>query len=164
MDLVSHALWGSTIIRRKPYVWWALFFGAAPDLLGSGPGVFYLLLVQHRFWSSTTWPLLPQALKDNYHFWHGLLATVIVFLAIVIIKQKAWFLILPYLLHIGMDLFTHVTDVSSSLFFPFVKYNSNRLISLNWWEHSWILAINILLLVIINLYLWSRKNKNASLN
>lgn len=159
MDIVSHALWGGTIIRKKPYLWWAFFFGAAPDILGSGPGFLYLLFSRHILWSSATWPLLPQILKDNYFLWHGLFAAAIVSLAIFIIRREAWFLILPYLLHSFVDIFTHQADPLSRLFSPFVSYDSNRVLGLNWWESAWIWWLTTALLTSINLLIAYKNRK-----
>ena len=36
MDTISHALWGKGLFGYKKYRWYALLFGAIPDLLSFG--------------------------------------------------------------------------------------------------------------------------------
>jgi len=150
MDIFSHALWGATIVRTKTLVFGALLAGAAPDLLGSGPGFLYLLLAHHRIWSTTTWILLPGWMVGNYHLWHSLLGAGIFFMLLLFLAERFWILILPFLLHIFVDLFTHQGYIWYRLFFPFVRYDINRISGINWWEHRWIWVTNFGLLILIN--------------
>ncbi|MBI5732973.1 hypothetical protein HY967_03370 [Candidatus Jorgensenbacteria bacterium] len=159
MDIISHALWGGTVIRKKPLAWLALLTGAAPDILGSGPAFVYLIVAHGKFWSSETWMLLPQILKDNYHFWHTILAAMLVGVFLLFWGKRFMIFIIPYLLHIVMDLFTHQTDMLSRLFSPFVQYNINRVSGLDWWEHPWISWTNLGLLVSVNMVLWYRAKR-----
>ncbi len=160
MDIFSHALWGATIIRKKELIPWALFLGAAPDLLGSGPAFFYLLF-NNLLQEKKLWAVLPDFLRSNYSFWHSLLGIFLVFLLILMVKRKYWFLTFPYLFHVFLDFFTHEIDILARLFFPFVKYNPLRVMGFNWWEHKTIIFINFFLLIGINLIIWYKNKKRA---
>lgn len=166
MDIVSHALWGTTIVRRKPLVWWAAFFGALPDLLGSAPGFFYLLFAQGVLWGTDTWQFMPQWTRDAYHLSHSILGIAIVALVLWALGRhparlnsangpREWLVLtLPFSFHIFLDVFTHVTDPLARLFFPFVSWNAARVIGVNWWESWWIMGANAAALVLVNAVLW----------
>ncbi|MDI6821243.1 MAG: hypothetical protein QMD65_03700 [Patescibacteria group bacterium] len=154
MDIVSHALWGVTVIRKKPLVWWALIFGILPDILSTGLGGIFLLFRYGSFWPENGWSLLPEWIKILYHINHSLLGVLIMFAILTVISRKILLLIIPYVLHIVIDLFTHEGDIIYRLFMPLINYNPNRVLGLNWWEHSWIWWLNIILLISANLIIW----------
>ncbi|MDO8469519.1 MAG: hypothetical protein Q7S84_00675 [bacterium] len=168
MDLLSHALWGATIVRKRHLVWWAALFGALPDLVGSAPGFLYLLFARGILWGTDTWQLMPAWTHDAYHLSHSLLgiAVVAVTLACVgkwharttdTVRSGGWLiLILPFSFHIVLDLFTHVTDPLARLLFPFVAWDAAHVIGVNWWESGWIIATNIATLILMNAFLWRR--------
>ncbi|MFA4937449.1 MAG: hypothetical protein WC575_04175 [Patescibacteria group bacterium] len=160
MDIFSHALWGATIIRKKPLIWWAALVGALPDLLGSGPGFFYLLIIRNQFWGANIWQLLPTWAIVDYHFWHSLVSVLILLIILWLLGRRWLVLIFPYLLHLLIDLFTHQGDALYRLFYPLLSYSSERSGGINWWDVSWIWWINVGLLLIINFVLWFRKKIN----
>src|SRR5712692_3868376 len=159
MDILSHGLWGATIVRRRKLVWWAFLSGMLPDVLGGGVGFVYLLSVG-EFWGRGTWQLLPDWAKASYAFHHSLLGAGLYFLLLLLFLPDYRILILPYLLHIIMDTFVHANDMIGRLLYP-LSVNSG-LHGLNWWEHWWILALNIFFLVSINVILFFRRWRNAS--
>lgn len=156
MDILSHGLWGVTILRDRKTMWWAFLSGMAPDLLGSG-GAFIYLLTIGEFWGTGTWQLLPPWAKELYRFHHSLLAVLVYFLAFYFISIRYSILILPYLLHVLMDTLVHANDMSNRLFYPLEP--SIGIYGLNWWEHWWIVALNVAGLLAINLFLWFRRRK-----
>ncbi|MBI3440463.1 MAG: hypothetical protein HY052_01440 [Proteobacteria bacterium] len=159
MDILSHGLWGATILRNRKVVWWAFLSGMAPDILGSG-GAFIYLLTIGKFWGTGTWQLLPPWAKELYHFHHSLLAALIYFLLLRCISRRHGILILPYLLHILMDAFTHATDGGGRLLYPL--HTSLGISGLNWWEHWWIMALNIAGLAVVNGFFWLRGKQSIS--
>ncbi|MFH1111864.1 MAG: hypothetical protein V1712_02225 [Patescibacteria group bacterium] len=160
MDIFSHALWGATIIQKKSLIWWAVVAGALPDLLGSGPGFLYLLIIRNRFWGANIWQLLPNWAIVDYHFWHSLISVLILLIILWLLGRRWLVLIFPYLLHLLIDSFTHQGDVWYRLFYPLLSYSSERSGGINWWDIGWIWWVNIGLLLIINFVLWFRKKIN----
>jgi hypothetical protein len=161
MDIVSHALWGGTIVRKRPLLWWAFFFGALPDIISTGIGSIYYFFKTGSFLPENWWALLPTWSKNLYFWSHSVFGAAIILAILFFIGKRFTVLILPYLLHIGMDLFAHKGDQLSRLLYPLVRYKMERVSGLNWWEHSWIWLANIALLIGINLFLWY-KNKRRS--
>ena len=159
MDILSHALWGATVIRTRPLLYWAFLTGAAPDILGSGPGFLYLLSVRHRMWSVGTWPLLLPWMQDNYHLWHSLVGSAFFFIFLLFFSQRFWILILPYLLHIFMDVLTHRGNGWQRMLFPFKFTAVSTISGINWWESWWVWPLNLGLLVAVNGIIEYRKFK-----
>lgn len=160
MDIFSHAVWGATLVRKRPLVWWALLFGAGPDILGSGPGALYLLVVKGVFWGTNTWQLMPDFFRQNYAFWHSILGIAAIAIFLLIAGRRYLMLLLPFSFHVLLDLFTHETDILSRLFHPFTPYLPERVVGANWWESSWMLWVSTALLIGINLLvLLKSKNK-----
>ena len=157
MDVLSHALWGATIIRKKPLVWYAALFGALPDILGSGPGFLYLLVVRGIIWGTDTWQLMPEWTHDAYHLSHSLLGIAIVAIALACVGRRKLVLLVTYAFHVAIDLATHVTDPLARLLFPFVPWDAAHVIGMNWWESWWIIAANAGALLAVNMLLWRQK-------
>ena len=159
MDILSHGLWGATLLRKRELVWWAFLAGVAPDILGSG-GAFVYLLSVGKLWGTGTWQLLPVWAKELYHFHHSLLSVLVYFFILTVVLRKYRLLILPYLLHILMDAVVHANDMVDRLFYP-GEFGTN-LGGLNWWEHWWIMALNVSGLILLNFFLWFRSNKRTA--
>lgn len=159
MDIFSHAAWGATIVRKRPLVWWALFFGAGPDVLGSGPGALYLLFVKGMLWGSKTWGLMPELFRENYAFWHSLLGSLVVFIFLSVLGKRFIPLIFPYLVHVFLDLLTHKTDMLSRLYYPFVEYSMNRVTGVNWWESGTVWWMCTAVLILVNLLFRMRSKR-----
>ena len=154
MDILSHGLWGATIVRRRKFVWWAILAGMAPDILGSGPAFVYLLTIG-KFWGTGTWQYLPQWTKDCYLFHHSLVAVLIYWAVLFVFAREYDILILPYLFHVFLDVFTHDTIMVNRLFYP--NHVESGVQGLNWWEHSWIMLLNAAALILINAFLIIRR-------
>lgn len=149
MDIISHALWGATVVRKKHLVWWAVLVGAAPDLLSNGVAFFYLLIAHSQLWSASTWPLLPSILKNAYNVTHSIVGVAIVAGLFFLFWKRYMILVIPYVLHVAMDLFAHEGNVINRLLFPFQE-STIAVYGLNWWEQWWIWWINVALLVVVN--------------
>lgn len=158
MDILSHGLWGATILRERKVVWWAFLAGIAPDVLGSGSAFVYLLTIG-KFWGTGMWRLLPGWTKELYHFHHSLLGVLVYFMALSLFLRNYRLLILPYALHVLMDAFTHSNDSLDRLFYP-LEAGAN-IHGLNWWEHWWIMALNGASLIIINAVLILRRRSRS---
>ena len=157
MDIISHGLWGATLVRKRNLFWWTFLAGMAPDILGSGPAFLYLLTIG-KFWGTETWQLLPQWTRESYHFHHSILSVIIYYIILIIFLRRYSILIIPYLFHVVLDAFVHSTDMTNRLFYP-LEPNAG-IWGLNWWEHWWIVALNVGGLIVVNtIFLAQRRSR-----
>lgn len=158
MDILSHGLWGATILRQRRLVWWALLAGMAPDILGSGSAFVYLLTVG-KFWGTDTWQYLPQWTRELYHVHHSLLSVVLYWLILLAFLRRYDILIIPYLFHVLLDGFTHDTNILNRFLYPLAVEAGMH--GLNWWEHWWIMALNAAGLAAVNLLFVVRRRRQS---
>ncbi|MBU0597485.1 hypothetical protein KKF61_00635 [Patescibacteria group bacterium] len=152
MDVVSHAVWGATIIRKSTHVWWAAFFGALPDLLTGAYGLV-------RYGSKYSVELIefselhkPGGLYLKvYYFFHSFLPISIVAGIIAIFAPNYTIVTLPYYLHIIMDIFTHRGVWATRIFYPISNFHFQ---GHNWWKNKWISIVNWGAIVAINLIIF----------
>lgn len=156
MDILTHGLWGATILRRRKGVWWAFLAGTVPDLLGSTPAFIYLLTMG-KFWGTDTWQYLPQWTREVYHFHHSFLSVVLYGVVVSVAARGYVVLLIPYAFHVLLDGFTHSTDIVNRLLYPTVF--DVCIHGLNWWEHGWIVAVNVAALLLINVALVARRHR-----
>lgn len=160
MDMISHGVWGMTIVRQKNLLIPAFITGALPDLISTVPGFIYVQLTQGLTWTFA-WSALPAWSTGLYDLSHSLLGLALFSLFMIIFFRRYLILIWPYAFHLLLDLFTHQNDLLYRLGYPWVHYDQARVVGFDWWEHPWISVINWLLIIIVNLalVLWT-KNKN----
>ena len=157
MDLISHGLWGIAITNKKVNPILAFFSGSLPDLVSSGLGFVYLLIYKGVFWSTNTWSLLPLWIQTLYYFSHSLLGAITFFIIITIFRWPK-ILLLPYLFHLFLDVFTHAGSPINRLVFP-LEINSTFHVTTNWWDNYWLIIINWALLLI--LLFWQNKRPSG---
>jgi len=156
MDILSHALWGATIVRDKELLPLVIGGSLVPDA-GSLPQVFEVLRVYYRDYKKgvkrnfrellTDWKEIPsrESVFSIYYFFHSFF-TWLVFTVILFLIAKDYLIIsLCYFLHLIIDLPTHR---EARPFFPFSKFRLKGIYFLDDWR---VFLINIFLLVIINL-------------
>jgi hypothetical protein len=123
MDMLSHALWGYAALRsRGPRsARWGALTGAAPDLLYAAGSLTERLIrdgtshLEQTFGTAAYYrkdgPPMPQELIDYYnHFYvysHSLVLLGAVALAWWALRLRPPWLLIPYALHIFMDIPTH---------------------------------------------------------
>ncbi|RLG90174.1 MAG: hypothetical protein DRO36_06540 [Candidatus Hecatellales archaeon] len=154
MDSVSHAAWGATIIRKLPHVWWAVFFGLLPDIIW---GVYWALKYRGQsFNRGLEVRNSPENLEVHfqvYYFVHSLIPITVVTIIIYLVAPSYTIVVIPYYLHIIMDIFTHQGVWATRIFYPLSDfYFEGR----DWWRNRWISIGNWLALVVINLiiFIW----------
>lgn len=175
MDTLSHALWGYASIRwRGPQTGrWSLITGAAPDLIfGATSFVGHLLT---RGWSSLgtseprdprIWlrdgPPTPPDLVEDYERYYVWSHSLVVLLGVAVIwylaRRRPPWLLLPWLLHLLMDIPTHERYLT-----PFLHPLSDWRFEGWSWGRTPMLALNLcgLLVTYAMLYAryWSRHRK-----
>lgn len=147
MDVFSHALWGYAILRwrgRREARWGALT-GAAPDLLYFGASVIARIargglssLYNRTARDPNIWradgPPMPQTLIDdywNYYVWtHSFVVLGMLAIAWFVFRRRAPWLLLPWALHILMDIPAHERYLTPFLYplstFTIAGYAWNR--------------------------------------
>jgi hypothetical protein len=162
MDMISHGVWGATIVRRKNLLIPAFIIGVLPDLISTVPGFIYVQFSQGLTWAFA-WSALPAWSTGLYDYSHSLLGLATFSLLILFFFRKYLILIYPYAAHIFLDLFTHQNDILARLFYPWVAYDQSRVWGLDWWEHPWVSVINWAAIIIVNLIIVYRHRqlKNA---
>ncbi|MBU1148930.1 metal-dependent hydrolase [Patescibacteria group bacterium] len=154
MDIISHAVWGATIIREQPQVWWAALFGALPDFWASIPVLLYLKKNKWRkFNNKEIW---AEAKKNSMYLTFDYIShslfTASVFAYIVFqFFPSYWYITIPYFVHIVLDVFVHRGKWGVRLFYPLSNWHIN---GVNWWETKWISAVNWTVLIAVNLIIW----------
>lgn len=155
MDIVSHGLYGGVFFGRRSRLnyWLAFFFGIVPDLFSFG---LFTLGTWFGFFERPDWshgPPLPEAIPFFVHVLYNLTHSFVVFALIFslvwIIRQKPYWLMLGWPLHILIDIPTH-----SSRFFPtpFLWPLSDYQVNGHPWSSPEIFIPNVILL--LSLYLW----------
>lgn len=156
MDIVSHGLWGSLAFGRSTgkNFWLAFFFGVAPDLFSFGIHTIAigLGLTGRVEWSLGHPPeshLIPGYVHSLYDVTHSLIIFVIAFGLVWWFRKKPLYIMLPWGLHILMDIPTHSYQFFPTPFlWPLSDFTINGLS----WSDPRIFMPNVTLLIV--LYAW----------
>lgn len=167
MDILSHGLWSAAAYKaaslppRKPKkIWWAVFFGLAPDFFSFGI-VFVSNLITYAslrpHFVDDTGPnpdLVPNYVHGLYNITHSLIIFGSIFLLVWLIRKKPFLEMGAWGLHILMDIPTH-----TSRFFPtpFLWPLSSLKVSVISWAEPWFLITNYIVLTILLFTLFRRK-------
>lgn len=174
MDTLSHALWGYASLRwRGPRSGrWALITGSAPDLIFGVTSNLGRLLTKGweglkpqerdpRIWLRDGPPMPADLVEDydTYYVWaHSLVLLAAVALVWYAIRRRPPWLLLPWLLHLLMDIPSHERYLTPFLY-PISDWKFE-----GWsWGRGPMLALDVsgLLVVYAMLYAryWSRHRK-----
>ena len=168
MDIVSHAAWGYAALRwRGPK---AARIGA---LSGAGPDLLYFLPSKVEQIVQTGWsalllerrpgiwradgPALPPELVEAYHdyyvYTHSLVIAGLVAAALwALLDRRQWlWLLLPYCLHIVMDLPTHERYLTP-IFYPLSTWTFSGIS----WSDPVIFVPNLVALAVVHTWTWWR--------
>lgn len=152
MDSFSHAAWGATIVRKNPQIWWAALSGALPDLLTFIYGFLKFRRKYFKYLSDLAWYDGPQdPYLKVYYFSHSLIPITAVAIILYFISPAYTIIVIPYYLHIFLDIFTHQGVWATRLFFPISKFHFD---GRNWWKNKWMTIGNWAVLVVINLIIF----------
>jgi hypothetical protein len=162
MDIISHGLYGGIAFGRKSKFsyWKAFFFGVLPDLLSFGIFTTFTVLGLASGPDWTSGPPDPSAIPGYVHqlydVTHSLVVALGVFGLVWLVTKKPMLELLAWPLHILVDIPTH-----SSEFFPtpFLWPLSDFSIDGVSWGQPIIFIPNVLLLIALYTWFWSRKSK-----
>jgi len=162
MDLISHALWGVTLIRSRELLPLVVGVSLLPDL-GTLPGVYEVLRRYYQDYRRgvrrnfrqllTDWQrIAPSNFALNFYLaFHNVFAWLAFSLLLFLFAQNYLILSLAYLWHLLIDIPTHYEPKP---LYPLSKPGRRSFDSRTDW---WILPVNLLLLGTINFaiaFLW----------
>ncbi|GIV98468.1 MAG: hypothetical protein KatS3mg057_3125 [Herpetosiphonaceae bacterium] len=168
MDTLSHALWGYAVTRwRGPRTArWGAVMGAAPDLLYSSAALIDRIsrkglsaLNERGGADPSIWrrdgPPLPEELVyayNTYYVWtHSLIILAAVALIWYLLRRRPPWLLLPWLVHILMDIPTH-ERYETPFLFPLSDF---KIIGYSWGRPA-ILIANLTALALVYFLLYRR--------
>jgi len=164
MDIISHGLWGGLLFHDKSrkYFWLAFFIGMGPDLLSFGLHFLAMLFgitpMPVWQWGPPEAFSVPQYVHSLYNITHSLIIYLIIFLLVWAIMKWLIWLLLPWGLHIVIDIFTHSTDFSPTLFlWPVSSFRFNGIS----WAHPIIFIPNVLAVITLYIYFYVLKRRKA---
>lgn len=165
MDIFAHALWTGLVFQRAKRVFWAAFFGVAPDLFSFG--LFFIqMIISGRLFSqdfNRTEPpdpsLVPQYVHSLYNVTHSLVIFLIVFGIVWAIRKKPFWELGGWALHILIDIPTHTSRFFPTPFlFPFSSFTVNGVS----WGTPWFMVVNYSsLIVLYAVILFRRRHKRV---
>ena len=147
MDTLAHGLYGAAILaptRNEKLMVAAGFMGMLPDLIVQGA------IIAERGFSRGTSILgargeeFPMNLLNLYRTTHSLFFVAIIALIFLVFKRKYLILVLPYLLHVLFDIFTHCGLFGTRIFFPLSDFH---VCGINYADSLWFWEINYGVLV-----------------
>ena len=146
MDLLAHALYGSTVCSRTgfagglrgsphrwyrdPTVWLAAFFGVLPDLVSMGPSFlsYWLGGMQGHYFRDVDGSTLVR-----YRYMHSVIVALAFSGVLRVVWRTAWIPSLAWALHVLMDAATHSTGkFQTTLLYPFSTWGVD---GIRWWMH-----------------------------
>ena len=149
MDTLSHASWGRGLFGFRGYKWWALFWGAAPDLFSFGT-LFFIRMVTFEFSiGRPSVDAIPWWVYINYDISHSFISAFIV-IAMVWRGHKPFaFAMLGWPFHICLDFPFHNKEFfPTKLFWPLSDYSFDGIP----WNRPEIWFINVAGIIV--LFIW----------
>lgn len=163
MDILSHGLWaGVPFYKKKPgkMYWLAFLFGVLPDAIAFVPHFLFVMLGRESD------PIVSGVLSEEafngatfilYNITHSFVAFTAVFLILLFILKKSFWLMWGWGFHILTDIPTHTYDFFPT---PFLWPISTFKFDGFSWGQPWFIALNyasILVAYLIARRVW-RKN------
>ncbi len=126
MDIIAHALWG-LIIFHKLNPWLVIFFSIFPDILAFSIDSVRIIFVEKRFTPKKMMARkFPPYVVEIYNYTHSLILTAVLFIILFFTFRTASYYILPWILHILVDIPLHPKEFFGTPFmYPFSNYKFN---------------------------------------
>ena len=170
--------------RSRAQIWWAIFWGVAPDVFSFG-----VFVVANFFITGSIWPAysraraaqqlggfghwitaapsvpnpaqLPDYLFTLYNISHSFVIFLAVFLLVWLFRRRPYWLMAGWGLHVLIDIFSHSEKFfPTPVFWPISSYHIPGGIS---WGTPAFMVVNYLAIIAAYLYL-SRSKRRMKLN
>jgi len=151
MDILAHGLWSGAVYNTSKRLWWAVFFGVAPDLFSFGLFFLQMILgiVPRPDFSRAEPPdpsLVPSYIHSLYNVTHSLVIFLIVFGIIWLVRRRPFWEFGAWGLHILIDIPTHTSQFFPTPFlFPFSSFHIDGIS----WSAPWFMILNYASIVAI---------------
>jgi hypothetical protein len=173
MDIISHALWSGALFKsinlkskkKKFNLWQAAFFGMFPDIISFviPLGIFFIIIL---FQGGFNIPYLLTAVESPpysnivemlYNISHSIIIFAAVFLLIWLIFRKPIYILFGWLLHILIDIPTHlVGHFATPFLWPISNFKINGII---YWREPLFMAIDIVALILVYWIILTKEKK-----
>jgi hypothetical protein len=173
MDIISHALWSGALfksinikLKKKKFKFWqAAFFGMFPDIISFViPFIIFLpIIISQQGFNLSKLSIAVQSppyssiIEMLYNISHSVIIFSIVFLLIWLIFRKPIWILFGWLLHILIDIPTHlIGHFATPMFWPLSNFKINGII---YWREPFFMIIDIILLIIVYWIILRKENK-----
>lgn len=155
MDIFAHVLWTLIFFYKYKYLRYALIIGILPDLLSWTIYAIYSLIK----WAGFGKPILssiPSWVFTLYGITHSIFVFSLIFLLVWLFIGKIPIILLPWLIHIIMDIPSHSREFLPT---PFLWPFSNWYFPGISWGNPWFMLINyILISIFLSITLIQKEN------
>jgi hypothetical protein len=173
MDIISHGLWAGALSKivklkkRKFNFWFAAFWGMFPDIFAFViPFIIWIFALLFGIVSlpdsinlgatPSTFPYY-NIIEILYNISHSLIIFSGIFLLVYLIFQKPIWIMFGWLLHILIDMFTHIREhFPTPILWPLSNFKINGLI---YWRNPWFMVGDVVLLIIVYCIIFLRKKR-----
>ena len=156
MDTFSHSLWGGGLFGFRGHFWWALFFGAFPDLVSTGVWIAIKIVTASFVFGVPDVASVPDWVFFNYNMAHSFVVVIPVIAITALWRRDIAFAMLAWPLHICLDFPFHSSDFFPTLIaWPLSDIHFDGVL----WSSPWVWFPNIAGLIV--LFLWRRHQKRS---
>jgi len=144
MDILAHFLWTLGIFFKQKKAWLFGIIGFLPDLISFGPHFVYNIAFNGFKFGKPDINTIPDYIMTMYNLTHSLIVFLIVFAIVYFFFKEYVLFLLPWVIHILIDIPTH-----SKAFFPtpFLWPISGFMVDGISWGAPWFMITNYSLLV-----------------
>ena len=151
MDYFAHGFWTYLIFHRFRWKWWALFFGVLPDTAS-----WFIFSIYNAFTNSVQWGAghpdfsgVPNWTWTLYGISHSIIVFSIVFIIVWLFTKNIQWVLIPWLLHILIDIPTHSREFLPT---PFLWPLSEWRFPGFSWGVQWFMILNYSALILLYIY------------
>ena len=151
MDTISHVLWGKGLFGYRKYHWYALIFGALPDMMSFGIYfIFNLIINPLNFkFGKPALESIPNWVFSLYDVSHSLIIALTCIAIMYKINKDFCFPMLAWPFHIILDFFTHSIEYfPTPILWPISNYKFDGMP----WSEPIVWFSNIFLIFLLFIY------------
>jgi hypothetical protein len=153
MDIITHALIGAAIAPTPKYLLPMAAAGIIPDLWTVLPLTEYVFRHRGRYNNREFWRTMPSRYYRLRNWSHSIWLPVMVAAVSSLFWSTLWWLVIPWLVHIIVDLPTHALYHSTAVrpLYPISTWQFRG--AFNWYDR---LRFTVTVLALMALFVWWR--------